>query len=134
MNLNDLSRLIGLCFKVCLGAALLSWLFFGPDVGKGVLIGGLAATLNLWILQRFFVEFLSQRRASNLMWLTILKVPLFYGAGAWVLFAVEFSVLSAVLAFQAPFLMAIVEARRCRDNPNEFPAADAASTMKDATE
>lgn len=134
MTLNDLPRLINLCIQVCFGLAALSWLVIGLEVGRGILIGGLAATLNLWLLKQFFVEFLSQRRTSNLMWLMMLKIPLFYGAGALVLFTVEFSILSAVLAFQIPFLLAIVEAYRCREKPNEFTAASAASIMKDATE
>jgi hypothetical protein len=75
----------------------------------GCLFGGVASALNLWILKCLIEETMGPRRPVRLFLLVGIKLPVFYGLGAFILLTMKIALLPALAAFQVPFIFAILE-------------------------
>lgn len=128
MGLDDLNRALIKSYYVSL--ALFAPLLVAWDsyAALGFLFGGVWSTTNFLSLKWLLTEAMrSDRRFIRLIIPFQIKLPLLYGAGFFFIYLVPLSTIWALVGFQIPFVMVLIEAVRM-----QYKDAKASALAKEA--
>lgn len=119
MTPKDINRVVANSLGAVVIIAALVWPLFGLGAAFGCLFGGAASALNLWIIKNLIEEAMGLYRPMRLFLLIGVKLPVFYGLGAYILLTMKVALLPALGAFQVPFIFAVLESLKGGGKPEE---------------
>jgi len=81
------------------------------DWANGILVGSLWNIANLWLIKWLLVGGLVTPRKPirQLLLGVLIKFPLLYGTGAWLMMSGQFPILSLMVGFHVPFAVIILK-------------------------
>ncbi|MDP8244172.1 MAG: hypothetical protein P9L94_08840 [Candidatus Hinthialibacter antarcticus] len=112
MTPKDINQVVANSLGAIIILSLLAWPVFGLDAAFGCLFGGLASAVNLWLLKSLIEEAMGPCRSFRIFLYILVKLPVFYGLGAFILLTMKVALLPALAAFQVPFLFVLLESLR----------------------
>lgn len=95
--------LISVVFSVVLAIPLA--FFAGYSSAFGLVFGGVWSSLNLLIWKILIAEFFGPKRHLLLPLIIIVKIPLLYGLGLFVIQTVSISLFWGIIGFHIPFIV-----------------------------
>ncbi len=105
VGIESLSRVFILAIILSIVMALPLLWFGGRESSLGFAWGSLWCIANLWIWKILIEEFFGSQRPFLLALLLVIKIPLLYFIGGWVLINTSCSLLWGILGFHFPFFL-----------------------------
>lgn len=124
MTPKDINQVVANSLGAVVIITILVWPILGLGAAFGCLFGGTASALNLWIIKNLIEEAMGQCRPMRLFLLIGVKLPVFYGLGAYILLTMKVAMLPALGAFQVPFIFAVLESLKGGEKPEEKNAVE----------
>lgn len=125
--------------KVSVALSLLGFLFvsraFGFGFGVGFLAGGLWSALNLWLLVSLLTSALAkEKNKKKILLLFMLKFPVLYGGGFFLVWYGRLNVLGVLVGFSLPLVVAVLKAagRQLQQNASAESSAGRTGSESDS--
>ena len=93
-------------------AAIILWYRVGGRFALGYAIGTLWGILNFWFLKEVVVYTvtLEDRSFKEILWRAVIKFPILYGIGIWILVSGIFSILALTAGFSMVLVVFVLKA------------------------
>ena len=111
IDLDFITRILKTTFFLTILVALFAASYYNIQFAEGLVAGSFWNLINFWLIQKLIIGLLSNkpRETGKLVGLVLIKFPLLYGVGLWILLTGKFTAGSLLCGFSLLFVVLILK-------------------------